>query len=69
MYGILKIGAMDCLGEEELCEEFGVYDIPQILIFTEKYEDNGERYRGDMDVTALANAAVRKMQSFVSIVT
>ena len=28
MYGITKIGAIDCQREEELCEEFSVYDIP-----------------------------------------
>jgi len=28
MYGIIKIGAIDCLSEEELCEEFSAYDIP-----------------------------------------
>jgi len=28
LYGVIKVGAIDCLTEEELCEEFGVYDIP-----------------------------------------
>lgn len=26
LYGIIKVGAIDCLSEEELCEEFGVYE-------------------------------------------
>lgn len=39
MYGILKIAVIDCLSEEELCEEFGVFDIPQIMVFTEAYSD------------------------------
>ena len=28
LYGIIQVGAIDCLREEELCEDFGVYDIP-----------------------------------------
>lgn len=28
LYGIIKVGAIDCLSEEELCEEFGVYEHP-----------------------------------------
>jgi hypothetical protein len=26
LYGIIKVGAIDCVSEEELCEEFGVYE-------------------------------------------
>jgi len=33
MYGIIKIAAVNCNAEEELCEEFSVYDPPQILVF------------------------------------
>lgn len=25
MYGIIKVGAVDCQNDEELCEEFAVY--------------------------------------------
>lgn len=25
MYGIIKVGAIDCANDEELCEEFSVY--------------------------------------------
>jgi len=28
MYGMINVGAIDCKKEEELCEEFGVYQIP-----------------------------------------
>jgi len=37
MYGIIKVGAIDCTKEEELCEEFSVFDVPQLMIFTESY--------------------------------
>lgn len=48
LYGILRVGAIDCLSEEELCEDFSVYDIPAIMVFTENYNDDGEKYRGKM---------------------
>lgn len=33
MYGIIKVGAIDCMNDEELCEEFGVYSTPSIIVF------------------------------------
>lgn len=69
MYGIITIGAINCLDEEELCEEFGIYDIPQLLTFSESYKDEGERYSGSMEWNAIGNFAAKKMQNFVSIVT
>jgi thioredoxin-like negative regulator of GroEL len=68
LYGIIKVGAIDCLSEEELCEEFGVYEHDQIVIFNENYSDDGTKYRGEMTVDKIANAAVKDMQSFVSSV-
>lgn len=68
LYGIIKVAAINCLDEEELCEEFSAYDIPQILIFTEQFKDDGEKYDGKLDWNALANAAARKMQNFVQLV-
>lgn len=69
MYGIIKVGAINCGNEEELCEEFSAFEIPQILIFSESFNEDGERYRGNLDLNSLANAAAKKMQSFVSIVS
>jgi DnaJ family protein C protein 16 len=68
LYGMIKVGAIDCLKEEELCEEFSAFDIPQILIFTEATDDDGERYRGEMKAEKIINAAAKKMQNFVSSV-
>jgi len=69
LYGIIKVAAIDCKHEEELCnEEFGVYDFPSIMIYNENYGSDGERYRGRMEQGAIANSASRKMQSFVSSV-
>lgn len=57
----MKVAAINCRDEEELCEEFSVYDVPQILIFTENFKDDGERYKGKMDWNGIANAGSRKM--------
>ena len=69
MYGVLKVGAVDCQEDEELCEEFAVYSVPTIMIFQENYGDDGERYTGKTEWKFIANFATKKMQSFVSVVT
>ena len=46
MFGIIKVGSMDCHEEEELCEEFGIPDPPKIKIFTENGNDDGQVYKG-----------------------
>jgi hypothetical protein len=46
MFGIITVGAIDCRDEEELCEEFTVYDNPTIKIFTEDANDDGDLYKG-----------------------
>lgn len=33
MYGILKVGAVECDDDEELCEEFSVYDVPTVMVY------------------------------------
>lgn len=69
MYGVIKVGAIDCQSEEELCEEFGAYDIPQILVFSETFNDQGDRYLGPLEWNQIGAMAARKMQSFVSLVS
>jgi len=69
LYGMIDVGAIDCLKEEELCEEFSVYQVPTIMIFTENFADDGEKYTGKMEANAIMNAAAKKMQSFVSMVS
>jgi len=69
MFGIIKVGAIDCHEEEELCEEFGVYETPKIKIFTENAHDDGLDYAGKKEWKAISASAASKMQSFVSVVT
>jgi hypothetical protein len=33
MYGIIKVGAVECEDDEEVCEEFAVYNHPTIMVF------------------------------------
>ena len=65
LYGMIKVGAIDCLHEEELCEEFSVFDVPQIVIFTESYSDDGERFRGEMKSGNIINAAAKKCKTLL----
>lgn len=68
MYGIIKVGAIDCEHDEELCEEFAVYSVPTILVFQENYGDEGEPYKGKMTWKSISTFATSKMQNFVSSV-
>lgn len=61
MFGILKVGAIDCHEEEELCEEFSVYNHPEIKIFTENIHDDGETFKGKKIWKSISNAAAGKM--------
>lgn len=72
MYGIMSVGAVDCKEDEEMCEEFSVYDSGAgnvIKIFTENTNDDGIEYKGKKDWKQIAGAASRKMQNFVNVVT
>ena len=39
------------------------------MIFSENFADDGEKFNGAMNANSIMNAAVKKMQSFVSVVT
>jgi len=57
MFGIIKVGAIDCRDEEELCEEFSVFEHPVIKIFTENAYDDGVKFTGKKEWKAISNAA------------
>lgn len=69
MYGIIKVGAIDCIEDEELCEEFQIYSYPTLMIFTENILDDGEKYTGKMEWKEITKVTSPKMQNFVSVVT
>lgn len=70
MFGIIKVGAINCHVEEELCEEFSVFDkeSPSVLIFTESVADDGQKHTGKMQWKSISSAASNKMQSFVRVI-
>ena len=68
MYGIFNTGAVDCIREEELCQEFLVFDTPSIVVFKENANDDGEKYNGEFKWKKISSFASKKMQSFVSII-
>ena len=61
MFGILKVGAINCHTEEELCEEFSMFDTPSILIFTESGGDDGMKFTGKKQWKSISSAASAKM--------
>lgn len=64
MYGVISVGAVDCKEDEEVCEEFSVYDGGKgltIKIFTENVNDDGTVYSGKKDWKSIAGAATKKM--------
>jgi len=61
MFGIIKVGAINCNNEEELCEEFSVFETPSILIFTEAVSDDGQKFTGKKQWKSISTAASAKM--------
>jgi DnaJ family protein C protein 16 len=33
MYGVIKVGAINCQIDDALCEEFSVFNSPELLVF------------------------------------
>lgn len=69
MYGVAKVGAVECKEELEVCEEFSVSKIPTIMVFTELTTEKGETYYDKMDVNGWQNFISGKMTNFVHDVT
>lgn len=70
LYGIVTVAAVNCHEEKEdaLCEEFGVYSTPQILVFPANIAADGIKYEGEMTYQAISNFATSHMESFVRLV-
>ena len=68
LYGIIKIAAVNCEDDEELCEEYEVKQIPTILCFPDNTALKHEVYKGEKTYQKISDFAVSKMQSFVRFV-
>lgn len=68
-YGIFKVGAVDCVEEEELCEEeFQAYETPKFYAFPANIRSEPVRYDGSIEFKKLVNFAVNQMENFVNLV-
>jgi len=77
--GIVKVGAIDCDVEKELCGSYDVKGFPTIKIFPSKptpvpkkegqFTKVPEDYQGARTAAAIANYALSKLPSFVTPVT
>lgn len=63
-YGIFKVGAVNCVNDEEICDEYSVRDTPKVLFFPETGSEP-EPYRGRMNFKAMFAFGSGNMQNFV----
>jgi DnaJ family protein C protein 16 len=68
LYGIIKVAAVRCDEEEELCEEYGVTAYPTIIYFPENTAQTHQVYSGKKAYQEIADFVVARMQSFVRLV-
>lgn len=69
LYGIVRVAAIDCDEDEEMCEEFSVYSQPTIMVFSENFKDDGQKYKDkDFSWKKISGFATKQMQDFVSVV-
>lgn len=69
LYGVIKVAAVNCAEEEELCDEFDIKSFPTIMYFPENTAKSHEKYTGKRTYKDISEFAVSKMQSFVRVVT
>jgi hypothetical protein len=67
-YGIFKVAGVDCLEEEELCEDFTVFEHPLIMVFPCNINSEGFKYTGPKDLNQIAGFAVKQMESFTTLI-
>ena len=66
--GLFNAGAVNCIKEEEICEEFEVSNTPSIFFFSENEKDYN-KYDGKVDFTSLFNYATKRMSYYVNEIT
>lgn len=68
LYGMVKVAAVNCHEEEELCEEYGAQRHLTIVYFPQNTAKTHQAYTGPRTYKDLSDFAVSKMQSFVQLV-
>ena len=66
--GLFNAGAINCIKDEEICEEFEVSQTPSIMFFSENEKDYN-RYDGKVDFNSLFNYATKRMSYYVNEIT
>jgi hypothetical protein len=63
LYGSVRVGAIDCSREQELCKKQFLVDDPFLIVgYTESSQDRGDYFTGKTNEwKPLADFAVRKM--------
>ena len=63
--GLFNAGAVNCIKDEEICEEFEVAETPSIIFFSENEKDYN-KYEGKVDYNTLFNYATKRMSYYVN---
>ena len=63
--GLFNAGAVNCIKDEEICEEFEVAETPSIIFFSENEKDYN-KYEGKVDYNSLFNYATKRMSYYVN---
>ena len=66
--GLFNAGAVNCIKDEEICEEFEVDHTPSIIFFSEN-EKEYNKYEGKVDFNSLFNYATKRMSYYVNEIT
>ena len=66
--GLFNAGAVNCIKDEEICEEFEVGETPSIIFFSENEKDYN-KYEGKVDFNSLFNYATKRMSYYVNEIT
>ena len=67
-HGLFNAGEVNCIEDEEICEEFEVQHTPSIVFFAENEKDFN-KYTGKIDYNSLFSYATKRMSYYVNDVT
>eukprot|EP00826_Nyctotherus_ovalis_P009275 TRINITY_DN12441_c0_g3_i1.p1 TRINITY_DN12441_c0_g3~~TRINITY_DN12441_c0_g3_i1.p1 ORF type:complete len:330 (-),score=86.72 TRINITY_DN12441_c0_g3_i1:44-1033(-) len=66
--GVFHVGSLNCVEQEELCEDFAVYDTPKLLLYTQNSNEEPIAYRKEYKAEEMMALAVSNMHDFLEIV-
>jgi hypothetical protein len=66
--GLFNAGAVNCIKDEEICEEFEISQTPSIIFFSENQKEHN-KYEGKIEFNSLFNYATKRMSYYVNEIT